>query len=944
MNPHQESALPQITNGEDTEVTALATPPPRATYRLQFHAGFTFDDAVAILPYLARLGVSHVYASPIQTARPGSTHGYDIVDHMRINPELGGEEGFLRLSEALKQEGLGLILDIVPNHMGIGGADNAWWLSVIEWGQLSPHAVTFDIDWERLGANGKLVLPFLGRRYGDALEEGELKLTRDESGGGFSLWHFEHRFPISPLSYPILLDRVLILAADQARPEYRELLAISSRLRALSENTATAGPDGLVAECETLKCRLERVFADSPGLTEAADRALDLVNGAKGIPESFDTLHRILEMQSYRLANWRVAASDINYRRFFDINTLAGVRVEEPAVFERTHALILELVRADRIQGLRIDHIDGLADPEDYVRTLQAQVGPGFYILVEKILGHGETLRPWPMSGTTGYEVLNLIDGILLDRAGAAAIEADYREITGQHDSFEELLRRSKRETLHASFASELEVLVSDLARLAHGDRRSRDYTIHAMRQVLTEIIERLPVYRSYITIEASPEDRTLIEETVAAAIAGTPMPDTSLHRFVAQLLLGDGGESMTAAPPAEHLARFRRRFQQLSGPVTAKSLEDTLFYRFGPLLALNEVGGEPSHHGVSPEDFHEANAARRQSWPNAMIATATHDTKRGEDGRARLLSLTEMPQRWREESRRWPAMSRELAPAADGPDANDRQLILQQMLASWPFELLEADDAVALDAYRERMQAWVEKALREAKRRTSWTSPNEAYEQAAKDLIAAALAQGSPFLDTYRPLAREIAQRGMVRGLSRTVLKLTLPGVPDLYQGTEFWDLSLVDPDNRRPVDYGARTNALEDSAHAAALLATWPDGRIKQRIVSTLLADRAASPQLYAEGDYQPVALKGDRATDIVGFTRSDRSGTLMVLATRIAGGEAAADALPVGPHWAGVTADGAGEWEDVLTGRTIAADGAGLAVADVLAILPVAVLRKR
>ena len=935
--------MPHSPDSEAHDANALTAPPPRATYRLQFHAGFTFDDAVAILPYLARLGISHVYASPVQTARPGSTHGYDIVDHTRINPELGGEDGFLRLSDALKQHGLGLILDIVPNHMGIGGADNAWWLSVIEWGQLSPHAIAFDIDWERLGANGKLVLPFLGRRYGDALEEGELTLKRDESGGGFSIWHFEHRFPISPLSYPILLDRVLVLVAEQAPPGDRDLLAISSRLRALSENPAGAGPDGLVAECEALKQRLEQVFAESAELTEATERALDLVNGARGIRESFDTLHRILEMQSYRLANWRVAASDINYRRFFDINTLAGVRVEEPVVFEQTHALILHLVRAGLIQGLRIDHIDGLADPEGYVRALQAEVGPGFYILVEKILGHGEVLRPWPIAGTTGYEVLNLIDGILLDRAGAAAIEESYREITRQPDSFEELLRRAKRETLHGSFASELEVLVSDLVRLAQGDRRSRDYTIHAMRQVLTEIIERLPVYRSYIMDEPSPEDRTLIEETVAAAIAGTPMPDTSLHRFVAALLLGEADGMMTAPPPAEHLARFRRRFQQLSGPVTAKSLEDTLFYRYGPLLALNEVGGEPSHHGVSAEEFHAANAARLRSWPDAMIATATHDTKRGEDGRARLLSLTEMPQRWAEESRRWHAISLELTPDRARPDANDRQFILQQLLASWPFELLESDDAGAIGAFRERMQGWVEKAMREAKRKTSWVNPREAYEQAAKDLIAAALTPGSPFLETYRPLAREIAQRGMVRGLSRTVLKLTLPGVPDFYQGTEFWDLSLVDPDNRRPVDYAARARALDDGAHSAALLAGWPDGRIKQRIVAALLADRAASPRLYAEGDYQPLALKGERAADLVGFTRSAGADRLLVLTARIAGGEDAAG-LPLGPYWAGVMAPVAGEWEDVLTGRTIAVDEAGLCVADVLAILPVAVLRKR
>lgn len=929
-------------NEPRVEAMALAAPPPRATYRLQFHKGFTFDNAAAIVPYLAKLGVSHVYASPLQTARPGSTHGYDIVDHTAINPELGGAEGFQRLSAALKAHDLGLILDIVPNHMGIGGADNAWWLSVIEWGQLSPQAPAFDIDWERLAANGKLVLPFLGKRYGEALEEGELKLAFDEEQGGFSIWHFEHRFPITPLSYPVILDRMLMLA-EPSEPAFREALAISARLRTLSEGEPNAQTAGLFEACEDLKQRLAEAVRSSDLLKEALARAIDLINGAVGIPESFDTLHRILEMQSYRLAYWRVATSEINYRRFFDINTLAGVRVEDPAIFQATHALIFALVREGKVQGLRIDHIDGLADPDGYVHALQAELGPGFYILAEKILGHGETLRPWPMSGTTGYDVLNLIDGVLVDRAAEKPIVRAYREATGQDAGYEDRLRQAKREVLQGSFASELEGVVSDLARIALADRRTRDYTPHGIRRVLVEIIERFPVYRSYVAGDATPEDRQLIEETVAAAAEASALPDQTLHRFIARALLGDIATDEATGVSPEHLARFRRRFQQLTGPVTAKSVEDTLFYRYVPLLALNEVGGEPGTFGFSPDAFHAANAERYRSWPDAMIATATHDTKRGEDGRARLLALSEIPERWSELARLWPSSSLQWAADANAPDANDRHMILQQLLASWPIALLEEDDREELTAFRDRMQGWVEKALREAKRHTSWTNPREAYETAAKDLIARLLEPGSRFLSRFRPLAQELASRGMVKSLSRTVLKLTLPGVPDLYQGTEFWDFSLVDPDNRRPVDYAIAEQALAGEGSVSALLASWKDGRIKQSIVNKLLLDRAGSPELYAKGDYSPVAVDGPRGDEVLAFERSEGSQSRLILVARLTGAEPQSWTMPLGRHWDGLSVKAAGHWRDVLTGAEFSIGDDGMEIADILAVLPVAVLER-
>lgn len=930
--------------GEKRHGTALAAPPPRATYRLQFHRDFTFADGARVVPYLSGLGISHVYASPIFTARPGSVHGYDIVDHAAINPELGGREGFEALSDALRQYGMGLILDIVPNHMGVGGADNGWWLSVLEWGRHSPHAAAFDIDWDRLGANGKLIVPFLGEGYGDALENGHLKLRLEADRGTLSIWHWEHRFPLSPLTYPVVLDRALLLAESLAVPGFRDLLAISSRLRVLAENGQAAADPEIRQECEMLKDRLANAIAASPALAQALERTVRLINGEPDIPESFETLHRILEGQAYRLAYWRVASSDINYRRFFDINSLAGIRVEDPEVFESTHRAILDLVAEDRIHGLRIDHVDGLADPAGYLETLQRAVGPGFYILVEKILGPGEELGAWPISGTTGYEVLNLIDGVLVDRGAARELETAYREASGLSATYETMLRQARRDTLETSFASELEVLVSDLVRITQGDRHTRDYTVHGMRRVLGEIIERFPVYRSYVTDTASAEDRALVGRTVAAAREATSMAEGSLHDLIGRILLAEHPGAARGSVLDEDCARFRRRFQQLTGPVMAKSLEDTLFYRYGPLLALNEVGGEPQHFGVTPESFHAANVERRRNWPHAMIASATHDTKRGEDGRARLLALSEIPAEWRRQAASWQELSRRISPDAEQPDGTDRHLILQQLVAAWPFELIESDTPEGVAAFRERMETWVEKALREAKRHTSWTNPRAPYEEAAKALIAGGLDPRRPAFREIQALAASLAGRGVIKSLARTVLKYTVPGIPDTYQGTEAWDLALVDPDNRRPVDFGQREAGLADAQPVSELMKNWRDGRIKQALISRLLEDRRLHPRLYELGDYQPVMATGPRAGDLIAFTRYHGSSTLLVIATRATTSCAERDVLPAGGDWEG-TGIGVqpGEWRDVLTGRTLAFTQGDAPIAQILDKLPVAVLHK-
>jgi (1->4)-alpha-D-glucan 1-alpha-D-glucosylmutase len=917
---------------------------PRATYRLQFHKGFTFADAIGIVPYLKRLGISHVYASPITQARPGSTHGYDIVDHSRISDELGGEEGFSRLSDALRAEGMGLVLDIVPNHMGVGGADNAAWLSVLEWGELSPFANTFDIDWLRYGAGGKLVVPFLGERYGVVLEAGQLQLRFEAEEGSFSVWHWEHRFPISPLSYPHLLERALAALGEIEKGS--DLLAVAENLRAMAAETDPERRRQFPAEAEACKARIA-ALAKEPEIAEAIDRALGLINGAVGTPESFGGLHRLLEHQNYRLAYWRVAASDINYRRFFDINALGGVRVEEPEVFARSHELIFRLVREDRLQGLRIDHIDGLADPVGYADALQEEIGPDFYILVEKILEPGEELRPWPIAGTTGYEQLNLIDGVFVDAKNARRFDRIYRGFVEIEAGYGTQLRAAKEEIAETSFASELEVLVSDLKRIAEAEWTTRDYTTVALRRALVEIIARLPVYRTYIQDEADDLDRRLLERTVFQAKRWSVLPDRSVHDFILAALLGMLDTASPGRAHPEEVTRFRRRFQQLTGPVMAKSLEDTLFYRYARLISLNEVGGDPDHFGTEVEKFHRLNAARAERWPHAMTATATHDTKRGEDARARINLLSEIPEDWAKALELWEEIAAPLLEEVEGdaaPDRNDQYMILQSLIGAWPLELLERSGSAALEDFRSRAKAWTEKALREAKRYTSWVNANEDYERAAANFLDRLLAPEGRFLDAFRPLVARLAALGTVNSLSRTILKCTLPGVPDLYQGTEFWDLSFVDPDNRRPVDYQARIAALDNHARLPELLRNWQSGAVKQQLLARLLADRAAAPGPYADGDYSPFEAKGDKAEHILAFMRREGSETLAVIVPRLISSLADENGNLRADAFEGTSlALPPGSWRNVLNDNSVETGEGDTQLAPLLNNLPFAVLRK-
>ena len=917
---------------------------PRATYRFQFHAGFTFDDALKVLPDLVQLGVSHVYASPIQNARPGSTHGYDIVDHGQINPELGGEAAFLRFSDALRRSGLGLVVDIVPNHMGIG-KDNPLWRSMLAWGRMSPGAQAFDVDWDRPGADGKVLLPLLGQGYGAALESGELALVWDAARGGFGVAYYDEFLPISPLTWPVVLEAgASSLKAGSA--ERAALLGVLDGLRTLSRE-AREGEQVYERAALLAGGFVSRAEGSRP-MRRAVDQALAAFNGSPGEPASYEALHRLLEEQNWRLAEWRLAASDLNYRRFFDVNALAGLRVEIPAVFDRAHALLVRFVREGRIQGLRIDHIDGLSDPEAYLGRLRRAVGPGVYIVAEKILEPGEELRPWPLSGTTGYDVMGLLDGVFLDPAAEASLDSLYAQVRADPRPPGEQLYSAKLELLETSFASEREAIVSDLAAVARCGRDTRDLVPARLRPAVSAMVAAFPVYRTYLSDAVAPpgqdgwnpEDVALLDQVLEETGARLGSAGGEACAFIRAVLLDDGP---VARRSPELAARARRRFQQLTGPVMAKGLEDTLFYRHVRLLALNEVGGDPASFGVGLEKFHAAMGERARDWPHAMTGTATHDTKRGEDARSRLLALAEEHQAWADAFAETERLTSDLM-GGGAPDANDRWMLLQSILGAWPVELLEQDDRKQLTSFRERLERYAEKALRESKRRSSWIDPDLEYEAKAKAWLGSVVAPKSPALAALRPLAQRLARRGALISLARTALKCCVPGVPDFYQGTDFWDLSLVDPDNRRPVDYRARAKALARPEPLRDLLEDWPDGRVKQALIRALLADRAAAPDLYASGDYEAITAEGPQADHVLAFGRANDGERLVLAVQRLTG-------LLLGPGeltprraaWAGTSLVlPEAKWRDVISGEPLQTSGKPIPVAELFSRFPIALLR--
>jgi (1->4)-alpha-D-glucan 1-alpha-D-glucosylmutase len=876
---------------------------PRATYRLQLHAGFTFDDAAAAVPYLAALGVSHVYCSPYLQAARGSTHGYDVVDHSRVNEELGGDAAYRRFVTTLKAHGLGQVVDIVPNHMAIT-SENGWWVDVLENGPSSHFASYFDVEWDPPEARlrNMVLLPVLGDHYGRALEAGEIRVSRE--GARFRIHYGEHAFPVGPRS----LGRLLRPAAQRRGSVLMAFLA-----DAFSELPRATATDRVSVtrrhrDKHALHTQLERLLVEEPATAAALDGVLAEVNGDP------DALHALLEGQNYRLAWWRSAGHDLGYRRFFDVNTLAGLRMEDEQVFEDTHALVLRLVHEGVIDGLRVDHPDGLRDPQQYLERLR-HAAPEAWIVVEKILEPGEALPDdWPVEGTTGYDFLNRVLGLFVDPAGEAPLTQAYAELTGETTDYARLVRDKKLLVLRDVLGSDVNRLVGLLVEVCERHRRHRDYTRHHLADALRELIAAFPVYRSYVRPLAgrvSDDDRAVVAEAVAAATREAPVEEGPLLAFL--------GELLTLEIQGTLEAEFVARFQQLTGPAMAKGLEDTAFYAFNRFVALNEVGGDPSRLGLDVAAFHAAMAVAQARWPHAMLSTATHDTKRGEDVRARLALLSERPVAWGEAVRGWHAAAARHR-TGGWPDANAEYFFWQTLVGAWP---IDAD----------RLRAYMEKATREAKAHTSWTSPNEAYDRGLAAFVDGVLGDAA-LMDDVRAFVAPLVGPGRVNALAQLLVKLTAPGVPDLYQGSETWALHLVDPDNRRPVDYDERRRLLAacDPGDVAAVQAGADVGLPKMWVTRQALHLRAQRPAAFGPaGAYAPLDVHGPKAGHVVAFSRG---GEVLTVVPRLVLGAC-------GQWGATSVAVPEGRWIDVLTGATH--EGGPVPVAALWSAFPVALLAR-
>ncbi|MDI4234558.1 malto-oligosyltrehalose synthase [Bradyrhizobium sp. Arg237L] len=852
---------------------------PIATYRLQLTADFDFDAAAEVVSYLKALGITHLYASPFMKARKGSTHGYDIVDHTKFNPELGGEAGFERLNAALKQHDIGLILDFVPNHVGVHFDDNPWWLDVLEWGPTSPHAASFDIDWEQLPyrARGGVLLPILGSSYGQALERGEIELRYDAEEGSFSAWYFEHRLPIAPERYGEVL-RTIVREADAAESDAgKGILTLASRYTGFRHPNRKETP--------TFKAELKSI-ADA---AEIITRGLSAYRAGEGRPAQTLALHHLLERQHYKLGHWRLASSDINYRRFFDVNNLAGIRVEDAGTFEAIHVLVQRLIAEGKLQGLRLDHIDGLCDPAQYCQRLRRLIrhaqggGRPFYLVIEKILGEHERLPALAgVHGTTGYEWMNAITQALVEGKGLEPLDEIWRQISNRSPRLAPVLKEGKRRVLETLLTSEFTVLWRLLARIANGHYSTRDFSADSLRQALELYVLHFPVYRTYLTASGpTPHDRALIAHTIERARADWFAADEGIFDFLQDALTMDLIKPGRAAHSAPRVRRFAQKVQQFTGPMMAKSLEDTTFYRYHRLLALNEVGGDPAAKALSIDAFHQMMRKRANESPHGMTATATHDTKRGEDARTRIMALAEIPGEWTSAVSRWKVLN---APhlLVDGefraPSATSEYMLYQALLGAW-----RPDDPDFLA----RMQAYALKASREGKQETSWLNPNQAYEAGVKTFLERILdrSRSAEFLNALETLARRLSLLGALNSLSQLTLKATLPGVPDFYEGTEFWDFSLVDPDNRRPVDFAARASALAalDTPDWGRLVQEWPDGRLKLAWTRHLLRLRSELPDVFTQGNYLPLETSGPHRDHVIAFARQWERDAVIVVAAK-------------------------------------------------------------
>jgi (1->4)-alpha-D-glucan 1-alpha-D-glucosylmutase len=985
-----------------------AVPKPRipcSTYRLQFNSRFMFRDATRIIGYLRDLGITDIYASPYLKSKAGSMHGYDIVNHSKLNPEIGTDDEYRMMIEELKRQEMGQVLDIVPNHMCIESPENAWWMDVLENGPSSPYARYFDIDWSPVKKEliNKVLLPVLGDQYGNVLENGELTISFEE--GVFSIFYYTHMFPIRPQTCTLLLEHRIDDLQQRLAGEidhYQEYQSIITALRHLPPPTET-DPVRIrerYREKNVIKRRLAALTGISKDVREHIEDNVRLFNGEKGDSRSFDLLDRLLSLQVYRLSDWRVAMEEINYRRFFDINGLGAVRVEFPDVFKETHKLIFKLINDESVTGLRIDHPDGLYNPVEYFHRLQrgcfislnlessdetlldkerelAQqydtavltdpTYKPFYIVGEKILTKAERMPDdWPIFSTTGYVFLNSVNGIFISGDQAKAFDALYSSFTRTKINIQDVIYEMKKLVMQVGMSSEVNTLGHYLNDLSEKNRHTRDFTLNSLTSALTEVIALFPVYRTYTnTWMVKERDRQVIDLAVSRAKRKNPAISSSVFDFVSDVLLLRFPAESTDDDKAKWLD-FTMRFQQLTGPVMAKGAEDTAFYVYNRLLSLNEVGGAPERFGTPLETFHGQNIERAKWWPHALITTATHDTKRGEDTRQRINVLSEIPHEWADHIKAWARMNKKhkaIIDGAEAPDRNEEYLLYQTLIGAWPIEPL---DGSAHEIFVQRINNYMLKSLREAKVNTSWVSPNVTYEQAVSDFVHTILRDEpvNRFMADLLPFQTMVSHYGMFNSLSQTLLKICSPGVPDFYQGTELWDFSLVDPDNRRPVDYDKRISALSDLlrkretmtgvALAWELVLNKDDGLIKLYLIHEALGYRKSHERLFMEGGYRPLVSQGHYADHVCAFARIDENDFAIIAAprflTRLIAGPSA---LPFGkPVWEDTIvllpdSFSGRRFENVFTGEVVETarenDETAIRLADAFASFPVALLHQ-
>jgi (1->4)-alpha-D-glucan 1-alpha-D-glucosylmutase len=926
-----------------------------ATYRLQFNPDFGFDDARKLADYFHLLGISHVYASPVFRARKQSAHGYDIVDTTVLNPDLGSAESFDAMIGLLRDRGIGWIQDVVPNHMAYD-RDNAMLMDVMENGPASRFFHFFDLFWNHPdeSMNGRVLAPFLGRSYGEALENGEIRLAYDSDG--FRVEYYGHRYPISIDTYPSILEHSIDSLKRRMESEYPDYVKYLGLLYVVKNLPAAGEPEHRLDQIAFVKKMLRELYTSNPVIKEHVDGAIRTFNGKKGSPETFAPLDALLARQNFRLSYWRVANQELNYKRFFNINELISIRVQDEAVFNATHVLIAGWIRNGRIDGLRIDHIDGLYDPVEYLQRLRS-LSRDMYLVVEKILEYEERLpEDWPVQGTTGYDFLNHLNGLFCKKKKQKDFTRLYADFIGREIHFAELLYEKKKQIIGRQLTGDLDNLAYLLKRIANKYRHGRDITMNGLRNGMVEILACFPVYRTYIrSWEVNAEDRRIITETVQKAKSHAPAFESEIW-LIEKFLLLDFFEELTA-DERRNCIDFVMKFQRLTGPLMAKGFEDTCLYIYNRLISLNEVGGDPASFGTSLHQFHNYCAGRIVANSPGMNATSTHDTKRSEDVRARINVLSEIPREWKMQLRRWETVNKKfkrIVGGAAAPDRNEEYMIYQTVIGVYPFDDATPEDLVP------RLELYVEKMLREAKVHSFWSEPNTDYEDAVKAFVRDILAAGENnfFLKELIPFQKRIAHYGMLNSLSQTLVKLTAPGVPDFYQGTELWDLSLVDPDNRRPVDYGLRKKYLAEITdrgnssgvfdYISELRSGATDGRIKMYLTYKALSARREHAAVFKRGGYAPLRVTGRHRDHVIAYVREHGDTAAAVLAPRWLTGLVGEAEFPLGRNvWNDTAvylpAPAGRVWGNSLTGETIPRGGR-VFVADILTHFPTALLISR